>query len=948
MSTLSTFDSTVNSFYLAFYGRPADPAGLKFWSQQLAASNGELGAITQAFATSEEAQVRFGTDSLGDRISEIYQQLFNRTIDADGLAYWTGVVEQGDASLADVSIAILGGARDSDATLSALRQQAADDFTAQVEASSTQYSGYASIEAARVLVRAVTADATQTDVAELVKAAVSFADTATKNPKVVEAIAINTTLLALFDTARGKGDPVALAQALADTAKAAAGDPVTLESLLRGGGMDKVLKVMPAAASLKDVVKALAEGGLPAAVEVVYPTAPTAPSNPGTPSSSAFKLKFDHVIESDLDVKKDNVTNYSQSDVTFKYTGDHLAKGQHVQASVDGKHWTELMVATDTVSKTVTVLGVKLAGQPTNIEMFASSNISIQESAPQNVTTTISLRVVDAENKPVASFKEFNQDIIFDGYVATPSLNFSKGESKNAFELATPGVIATSKAVYGIDITEEGAYVEYDTSLPLINNGGNIFGGPSYDWSDEKPALEEGKITNFNMHQVDVAGNVSFARTVNVTLDTINPKGTPVITLAEAGSGTMPPVGDSEGGIVGDSPFIGSDISFNTGNGGSSSGGNIGNTTITDPNKVNLMITGLEKSTTVGWEYSTDKGVSWTFGGRNTESGTAPLSLQKLTTGPIEVLVRQLDAAGNVSPKSDPYTIEGAELPEPTFIIGYEHNTLFIKGTSTDPVLVDLTADTYARADEAPTTYSTNKFTMANAAEYAGEVTVSGTVAEMVYAIEGLMVSGIDKFIVADTKNHLFSGEPGERVFAANVEILLKVVDKVIVSDTLSIEESDLFDKLEGFSSEIVAADVDDEVPEQPKVELVEDTGALGDGETSVGDVRISGLELDGTFQYRTSATGQWEEGSGAVNGSVVLHLDTLGEHYLDVKQFDAAGNDSLFTNLQFTLIAQEQTDSNTPPSTGESDPTGPSDADGGNGDIELVGSPTDTGPGIP
>ncbi|RNF28221.1 hypothetical protein NM04_24280, partial [Massilia aurea] len=78
MRLFTTNDSIVNSFYLAFYGRPADPDGLHFWSQQLANNDGDLAAITQAFSTSEEAQTRFGADDLAGRIGEIYQQLFNR------------------------------------------------------------------------------------------------------------------------------------------------------------------------------------------------------------------------------------------------------------------------------------------------------------------------------------------------------------------------------------------------------------------------------------------------------------------------------------------------------------------------------------------------------------------------------------------------------------------------------------------------------------------------------------------------------------------------------------------------------------------------------------------------------------------------------------------------------------------------------------------------------
>lgn len=416
MSTLSNFDSTVNSFYLAFYGRPADPAGLKFWSQHLAASNGDLGAITQAFATSEEAQVRFGADSLGDRIGEIYQQLFNRTIDADGLAYWTDVVEQGGASLADVSIAILGGARGSDLTLSALRQKAVDDFTAQVEASGSEYSGYASIEAARILVRAVTANATDADVAQLVKSAVSFADTASKTPAVVEAIAVNTTLLALFDTTRGQGDPVALAQALADTAKAAAGDPVTLESLLRGGGMDKVLKVMPAAATLKDVVKALAEGGLPAAVEVVYPTTP---GGTPTPTPAAMKLSFDKVAQSLDDHVLDKTTNLAHADVTFKYTGPDLVKGQHFEYTIDGgKSWLIDGLKEDTVANTVTIQELYLGGVRDADRVGTVSVLDFD--APANVTTSIQLRAREG-SRDIASA---TTEIVYDRAAPEASLTF--------------------------------------------------------------------------------------------------------------------------------------------------------------------------------------------------------------------------------------------------------------------------------------------------------------------------------------------------------------------------------------------------------------------------------------------------------------------------------------------------------------------------------------------
>lgn len=380
MTTQNIYASTVNSFYLAFYGRPADPAGLAFWSSQLLDADGDLATITRAFASSEEALTRFESSTVSERIADIYQQLFNRAPDATGLAYWTSTITSGNATLADVSIAILGGAQGSDKSLSTLRLQAADAFTKAVETNNSGYSGYASIEAARMLVRGVTADSSATDVNTLVNAAVSFADTATKNPVVVEAIATGSSLLGLFDTPRGLSDPVALAQALADTAKAALGDPVTLNQLLRGGGMVQVLKVMPPSATLKDVVKALAEGGLPAAVEVVYPPAPVV-----TTPTRTIDITFSGVTQGDDDLVNDHVTNRDSADVTFSYTGADLVSGQHFEFSLDGKNWNELKgSAVDTVHNTVTIGDLSL-GHQHGIQGFT---------LPQDVTTSITMRAV--------------------------------------------------------------------------------------------------------------------------------------------------------------------------------------------------------------------------------------------------------------------------------------------------------------------------------------------------------------------------------------------------------------------------------------------------------------------------------------------------------------------------------------------------------------------------
>jgi hypothetical protein len=302
----TTHASTVTALYLAFYGRPADPAGLTYWADQLAKANGNVDAIKGFFANSTEAQVRFGSDTAAERVTQIYQQLFNRAPEADGLNYWVDVISKGHASVADVAITIMNGARGSDLSLSTLRQQAADSFTTQVAASGSAYSGVAAVEVARVLVRAVTPAASKSDVEALVKSTMTLTSVASTSPDVIKAIGSGNELLGLLDTSKGGADTVALVETLAETARGASSDAHLLASLVKGGGMHNLLKVLPEGMTIKDLKATMDKGGLPAALKALKLDLPATPGKPGSGDGSAgtATLAFDLAASPDKLVLK--------------------------------------------------------------------------------------------------------------------------------------------------------------------------------------------------------------------------------------------------------------------------------------------------------------------------------------------------------------------------------------------------------------------------------------------------------------------------------------------------------------------------------------------------------------------------------------------------------------------------------------------------------------------
>src|SRR5690606_34079271 len=99
---------------------------------------------------------------------------------------------------------------------------------------------------AGLLVRAITTDTSQQDMANLVQATAALTDIATNYPAVIDALAAGGSLQALLNTAHGQADPTTLVQILSELAQFAAGDPSALEPLLRGGDMAQLFDAMPA------------------------------------------------------------------------------------------------------------------------------------------------------------------------------------------------------------------------------------------------------------------------------------------------------------------------------------------------------------------------------------------------------------------------------------------------------------------------------------------------------------------------------------------------------------------------------------------------------------------------------------------------------------------------------------------------------------------------------
>lgn len=92
--------------YEAAFGRLPDEPGLTYWTDRIDAGV-TLDAVASAFIGSAEFQSRYGANlSNHDLVNGFYENVLHRAPDADGLAYWTGLLDRHAATGAQVLAAI--------------------------------------------------------------------------------------------------------------------------------------------------------------------------------------------------------------------------------------------------------------------------------------------------------------------------------------------------------------------------------------------------------------------------------------------------------------------------------------------------------------------------------------------------------------------------------------------------------------------------------------------------------------------------------------------------------------------------------------------------------------------------------------------------------------------------------------------------------------------------
>jgi hypothetical protein len=157
----TTYYNDIQKLYVAYFNRPADPAGLAFWEGAVEAAKGSTAAVSAAFAGSDEYKAAYASKTNAQIVDTVYQNLFGRPAEDAGKAYWANLLDKGTVTIDAVVTAVAQGAQGTDLVAYNNKVTAAAAFTAAVDtdAEKAGYSGNDANKVAKAFLAAVTDNA---------------------------------------------------------------------------------------------------------------------------------------------------------------------------------------------------------------------------------------------------------------------------------------------------------------------------------------------------------------------------------------------------------------------------------------------------------------------------------------------------------------------------------------------------------------------------------------------------------------------------------------------------------------------------------------------------------------------------------------------------------------------------------------------------------------------
>src|SRR5471032_2041407 len=127
---MGIYTTQIEQLYVAYFGRPADPSGLAYWNSVVTANNGNLSAVSAAFAASAEYKADYpATLDNNHLVNAVYQNLFGHSADLAGLNFYATLLSNGSLTIDKIVTQIATGAQGTDLVAYNAKVTAATAFT---------------------------------------------------------------------------------------------------------------------------------------------------------------------------------------------------------------------------------------------------------------------------------------------------------------------------------------------------------------------------------------------------------------------------------------------------------------------------------------------------------------------------------------------------------------------------------------------------------------------------------------------------------------------------------------------------------------------------------------------------------------------------------------------------------------------------------------------------